>query len=624
MAIAILPVPARAAEGDALAIEANIVARHLPFGGIVDPAFVYGSPANSPITGYFRCADSALWTGAWLAAESYHYAVDRSPAALANVKSAISAIQGLVAVTGDNRLARCMFTANWQFAGNVAGQESANSINTNSPWVWVDNTSRDEVIGVFFGLATAYDFVNDPGVHSSIGPIASPIAHYISDHLWSPDNDITTTFLIRPEELQMLIDTTRHVNPGDSISGPFINPTPFETGVLLDIQNNSSYFKFNLDYMTFFNLVRLSPANSQYLGAYVDVRDYTASHQNPFFDMIDHALRGANNFDAEVRPLLDQWLLRPKRDPYIDDSDVVKNCSSGEACSPVPVPIRPTTDFLWQRDPFQLVGGADDTIECAGIDYILPYWMGRYYGVIPADTVQSAAAIEYTVPPASIASFYGVNLAPTTASATAQPLPTNLGGVSLVVTDANGNQLPAPLFYASPTQVNFLVPEGAASGMATFTTVANGAVTATATGSVEPVAPVLFSADGSGTGVAAAVAVRTEAGNPQVQTPVAVYQCGDSGCSAVPIAVSAAAPVYLILYGTGIRNFSSLGNVSVSVNGINSQVLYAGPAPGFTGLDQVNVVLNPSLSGVGKVNVVLTVDGQTNDPTTNALTVSIQ
>ena len=42
------------------------------------------------------------------------------------------------------------------------------------------------------------------------------------------------------------------------------------------------------------------------------------------------------------------------------------------------------TDFLWQRSPFlirqEYVG--EGTIETAAIDYILPYWMGRYYGVI--------------------------------------------------------------------------------------------------------------------------------------------------------------------------------------------------------------------------------------------------
>jgi len=40
------------------------------------------------------------------------------------------------------------------------------------------------------------------------------------------------------------------------------------------------------------------------------------------------------------------------------------------------------TDFLWQRSPFLLVGGGYGTIEGAGLDYILPYWMARYYEVL--------------------------------------------------------------------------------------------------------------------------------------------------------------------------------------------------------------------------------------------------
>jgi hypothetical protein len=41
----------------------------------------------------------------------------------------------------------------------------------------------------------------------------------------------------------------------------------------------------------------------------------------------------------------------------------------------------PTTDFLRQRSPFLLTGGKDGTTASAGIDFILPYWMARYYGV---------------------------------------------------------------------------------------------------------------------------------------------------------------------------------------------------------------------------------------------------
>jgi uncharacterized protein (TIGR03437 family) len=602
---------ALSAEPDALAISANIRANHMPFGGVIDP--VYDSPTGTTVVGYSRCGDSALWTGSYLAAESFRYKVTQSADALANVKAALAGLKALSDVTGDNRLARCMFMANWQFAAYVENEEMSNTIHQAAPWVWVDNTSRDEVVGAFFGMAAAYDLVDDPDVKSTVGSLASRIAHFISAHQWSPNDDISNTFLDRPEELQMLLQVTRHVNPGDTISGPFFVP-PVSVGVLVDIQSNSSYFKFNLDYMSFYNLVRYQNISSN-MGAYVDVRNYTASHQNAFFDVIDHALRGANNFDTEIGPLLDQWLLRPKRDPYMDLSKVVTVCGS-EACKPIPVAMRPPTDFLWQRDPFQLTGGGYGTIEGAGIDYILPYWMGRYYGVIPAVAVQSAAAIAYTLAPDSIASMYGTNLGSSTQKATSQPLPTTLGGASIMVIDAAGGQRPAPLIYASPTQINFVVPDGTAPGMATFT-VSNGTTTQTATAMVQSIAPTLFSADGSGTGVAAATAIVTQVANPRLQGVIPVFQCGSSGCSSVPIQLGVDTPIYVSFYGTGIRNGK---NLALSINGVNLPVLYAGPAPGFTGLDQINVALDLSLRGSGESKVVLTVDGQT----ANTVTINIQ
>jgi uncharacterized protein (TIGR03437 family) len=58
----------------------------------------------------------------------------------------------------------------------------------------------------------------------------------------------------------------------------------------------------------------------------------------------------------------------------------------------------------------------------------------------------------------------------------------------------------------------------------------------------------------------------------------------------------------------------------VTINGISVPVQYAGPTPGFAGLDQVNVGLLLSLQGSGESKVVLTVDGQTS----NTVTLNIQ
>jgi len=232
--------------------------------------------------------------------------------------------------------------------------------------------------------------------------------------------------------------------------------------------------------------------------------------------------------------------------------------------------------------------------------------MGRYYGVISPDAVQSSAAPSVAVAPGSLATLYG----------------SNLGG-GLTVTDSTGAQFGAAMGFDSPNQINFVVPAGAALGDATFT-VSNGSTSPPPTTLIENVAPTLFSMNGMGTGVAAATAVEVLTADPQQQTPVAVFSCTTSGstpgCTPVPINVGVSGTVYLTLYGTGFRNRSSLANVQVTVNGVSVPVQYAGVQSSFPGLDQVNVSLPPSLSGTGVANAVLTVDGQVS----NTVTVTIQ
>jgi uncharacterized protein (TIGR03437 family) len=76
--------------------------------------------------------------------------------------------------------------------------------------------------------------------------------------------------------------------------------------------------------------------------------------------------------------------------------------------------------------------------------------------------------------------------------------------------------------------------------------------------------------------------------------------------------------VYLILYGTGIRGAGN--NVTVTVGGVNAQVLYSGPQGEFVALDQINILLPPQLAGSGTANIVLSADGAA----ANTVNVAIQ
>jgi phospholipase C len=206
----------------------------------------------------------------------------------------------------------------------------------------------------------------------------------------------------------------------------------------------------------------------------------------------------------------------------------------------------------------------------------------------------------YALAPETIASIYGSNLAAAPLQAQTQPLPTTLGGVTLTLKDAAGGLFPAPLFYVSPSQVNWLVPKGVATGVATVT-LANGGATVTGTAIIAPTAPGLYTANLNGQGPAAA-----QVTNGQDYSNTA--QCSSAGnCTLLPIDI--ASRPYLILYATGIRG-AAQANVSVRIGNIDAPVTYAGPQGTYAGLDQVNVILPAGLTGRGQLVVTVTVNGQ--------------
>src|SRR4051812_40183677 len=111
LAYAVTALPSHASEADAVAISQNIQALHMPYGTILDPKFKSAdtaSPDYNVVASYTRCRDSAIWTGHYLAAESFRYAVSGSADALANVKGALLGIRALREVSGTDVLARCL------------------------------------------------------------------------------------------------------------------------------------------------------------------------------------------------------------------------------------------------------------------------------------------------------------------------------------------------------------------------------------------------------------------------------------------------------------------------------------------------------------------------------------
>jgi len=224
-------------------------------------------------------------------------------------------------------------------------------------------------------------------------------------------------------------------------------------------------------------------------------------------------------------------------------------------------------------------------------------------------TIANISAASFAIgplAPEAIVAAFGLNLAANTQAATGLPLPTQLAGVSVRVRDSAGAERTAPLFFVSPSQINYQIPPSTAQGPA-IVTISSGAV-----GIVEiaNVSPGLFSADSSGTGLAAALALRVKSDGAQIYEPVARYDATLNRFVAVPIDLSnPAEQVFLILFGTGMRNRTALSNVTAKIGGVTTEALFIGAQGELVGLDQCNLRLPHSLAGRGEVTIALTIDG---------------
>src|SRR3984957_20443981 len=203
-------------------------------------------------------------------------------------------------------------------------------------------------------------------------------------------------------------------------------------------------------------------------------------------------------------------------------------------------------------------------------------------------SVVSAANNQPVISPNSLATIYGANLAQGAASAQVDAsgaLPTAIGGTSVSI----GGK-PAQLLYVSPSQINLLVPSNTPLGSATVS-VSSPTSQTPATGTV----PVALTSPGLFT-VPCLRPSRGAVLNGVTFSPEP-FQATTSQ-NAIPDKRTR-----LSLFGTGLRyagNAAQDPSVTNVANAITAQatdslggnhalpVEYAGPAPDFAGLDQVN------------------------------------
>lgn len=311
--------------------------------------------------------------------------------------------------------------------------------------------SRDTYAGLTFGLLTTFDLVGpaDPALAAEIRDDLLNMGGFLLKHGWTyprpngfigvhSDEDLFISPLMPhvPSARLNIANAARHVA---DISGSAADRQTWDAawqeelasqgplvGAEKEIntaQHNDGYFKFNLDHLTGFNLLRTtSGAEHDLIARGFAVMDKsTRVDGNAHFEALTYGLTGERaRRDAAVKHL-HEWLqyraaiangaavtnsARCSRDlacvprdrnditfepyssapitwyPGAPEAPPISRAADLRARDPLPVALRPPTDFLWQAPPTALDGQRSADAREPGIDYLTPYWTVRYFSEV--------------------------------------------------------------------------------------------------------------------------------------------------------------------------------------------------------------------------------------------------
>jgi hypothetical protein len=390
--------------------------RHIRYG--LNSALVMSEPGDLSTGTLIDTDNDGLWTAMYLAGELFRYSVTKSDDALRNCYESFEAMERLTTITGIEGLpARSFERAGYQVSDKSRWQPAQDK-----GWVWKATTSSDEIVGHFFAYTIFAEIVPDKAWRDrSVALMDAIMDHIVRNNWYLVDYDGKPTQWGRwnPEYVNRFPRQVgdRRLNSAEIIS--FLQAAYHFTGKelykqkALELLHNYGYLdnimipikelgqvpgidlttEWNhsddeLAFLTYWNLYRYAftdELREQYRRAIREHWEIERPERNPLWNFI-YADTGAREFDLEESI----WTL--KEFPLDTISWTVRNSGRKDLDFLAPNFRRQTTKAVLPPDErpmskhngnaFDLDGGDGGREEFAPDIYLLPYWMGRYLGII--------------------------------------------------------------------------------------------------------------------------------------------------------------------------------------------------------------------------------------------------
>jgi hypothetical protein len=368
----------------------------------------------------YNMPDNAYMTGIYLGTLAMKYAVTGDPADRAAAQQLIRALHLLCTVSGKKGL---LARAAWP-VDKPMDDDGIWRTSPDGKYRWRGDVSSDQVNGMMFGYPLAYDLVADEKHKAVIAEDVTMLVDYILKNdlrIIGYDGKPTTWGNYYPhyvkfeENMNALLwlqalKVAEHVTGkeryaklyrkwaldegyakiavGSRYSNPSLVNHDDDVSIFLAYEpllRHETDPKIRQLYLE--SLRRAWEGDGKYPGV--------KPEENPFFAFIvAKHLGDASEMKAGINTLrwfpldmkLNKATLAKFEKQFDFKYDPTPKSPEPKKGQPVPVDRRVKSWSAWVMDPYNNAGsrGADYPVEFNGHDYLLTYWMGRYYGFISA------------------------------------------------------------------------------------------------------------------------------------------------------------------------------------------------------------------------------------------------
>lgn len=364
-------------------------------------------------SGHVNITDNdGLRTGAYLMSMAYKYAVTGDETALAVAKRCAEAMLVLLNVTGISGLtARCVRRkGDCGYCGSMPKWFDAGE------YEWLGDVSSDEMVGHFSALSVFYDICADENEKSVIcKALCAVVDHILSNGYrlkdadgeytrwgnWNPD-DINRNSAWSGEhgtnalELLAFLKTAYYMSGEEKYNAEYLKLIREEHYALNTMYRkvkdaHTCHIDDNLCFLSSIPLLSYEKdpeLRNMYLIGMREHWEYERIERNPFNNIVYAALTGENaDVDKGLNSLREMPLLmlsvtvtNSLRNDLVWDYSTQEFGEAPQLAEPLPYDEKPIVRY--HRNHFKADAVCTVPSLLDGVSYLLPYWMGRYYGII--------------------------------------------------------------------------------------------------------------------------------------------------------------------------------------------------------------------------------------------------